>query len=128
MKKVYLSGPITGVPEQNIPMFRRVRDAIERDYVGEVTEVILPHEIPPYDHDGECPEAKDYPSVTGSGHNGYCHLRGDIIDMLQCDTVVMLPGWFESRGANLEHHIATRLRMPVYYWNDTREGLASHGY
>ena len=39
----------------------------------------------------------------------------DIKALVDCDTVLMLPGWLESRGASLERKIAIRLGMLVFY-------------
>lgn len=39
----------------------------------------------------------------------------DIVNMLECETIVMLPGWEESSGAKIEHAIAIRKRKRIYY-------------
>ena len=39
-------------------------------------------------------------------------LRG----LLDCDEIVMLPGWERSRGARLEHLVAVELGMTVTLW------------
>jgi len=40
-------------------------------------------------------------------------LRRDIPYLLQCDAVAVLPGWQNSKGANLEIYIARALEMPI---------------
>lgn len=44
------------------------------------------------------------------------HMRADIALLVTCEAIVMLPGWRQSRGACLEHHIAKRLGMDVIHW------------
>lgn len=40
------------------------------------------------------------------------HLATDILSLLGCDYIVMLPGWKNSRGATLEHEIAVLKNIP----------------
>lgn len=42
-------------------------------------------------------------------------MKRSIKSMLECDEVHLLPGWQESRGAQLERDIAIRLGMNVVY-------------
>lgn len=93
MKRVYISGPMTGKPELNFPAFNKA--AAELRAAG--FDVINPAEI------GEVPglEWADY-------------MRADIRMLMDCDTVATLPDWKKSKGARLEVHIAGELGMTVY--------------
>lgn len=91
MAKVYLSGPMTGLPQLNKPAF----DAAAEFLRGEGHVVFNPAEV----------------SLPGSSWADY--MRVDIIAMLSCEAVYLLPGWEKSRGARLEHHIANELGMRV---------------
>jgi hypothetical protein len=42
-------------------------------------------------------------------------MRADIAQLVTCDSIHMLPGWQNSRGATLEHHIATALGLTVLH-------------
>lgn len=43
------------------------------------------------------------------------HIVKDIADLLQCKAIYMLQGWRESKGARIEHYIATEIGMPIMY-------------
>ena len=45
------------------------------------------------------------------------YLRYDLRMLLDCDAIVMLPGWTKSPGARLEHHVASKLGFKVVYWD-----------
>ena len=96
MKRIYLSGPMTGFPDLNFPAFNRM--AANLRSAGHL--VINPAEI---DHVSD--EWAD------------C-LRLDIIHLMECGSVALLPGWESSKGALLEVHIARALGMPVVNAHD----------
>jgi hypothetical protein len=41
-------------------------------------------------------------------------MRTDIKALCDCDAIVMLYGWHESKGAKLEQHIAQELGMKIF--------------
>ena len=43
------------------------------------------------------------------------HIAKDIADLLQCKAIYMLQGWQDSKGACIEHYIATKIGMPIMY-------------
>lgn len=92
MKRLYLAGPMQGLPEHNFPAFNA--EATRLRELGYT--VVNPAEL----------NEPGTPWVT-------C-MRTDIRMLLLCDAIAMLPGWEKSRGANLEWMIATELGMPVY--------------
>ena len=94
--RVYLSGPMKGYPDNNFRAFhsaaRRLRDC--------GLDVVNPAEI---GVDGD---------ATDPGFYNRC-LRADIRAMMDCDAIVLMRGWQDSNGANLELHIAHRVGMRV---------------
>lgn len=92
MKRIYVSGPMTGIEQLNFPAFNKA--AAELRILG--FEVINPAEINP-DPDADW----------------YACLRADITALMGCDTIAMLPGWEASNGAHLEVHIAHRVGIQV---------------
>ena len=94
MKRIYLSGPMTGIPLDNYPAF--IAAAAELRKQGHV--VTNPAEIKLHDEAGW----EDY-------------MKADIKAMCDCETIALLPGWENSKGANLELHIAHRVGMEVMF-------------
>lgn len=96
MKRVYLSGPMTGIPQFNFPAFHRAAASLRASGY----EVINPAEM----------DAADPAPMTWEQY-----LRRDIQVLVGCDQIALLPGWENSRGAKLEKHIADALGMrPIF--------------
>jgi len=93
MKKMYLSGPMTGIEKYNHDLFHRV--AHEFRSVGFM--VCSPGEF--FDGD-RTKERKEY-------------MRESVKYLLEADTIVLLPGWEKSKGARLEAAIATELELSI---------------
>lgn len=90
MSRTYISGPMTGLPGFNHPAFHAAAAALR----AAGREVFNPAEngLP-----AEAPWAE--------------HMRADIRALMDCDVIHLLPGWWKSRGARLEHYVAIRLGM-----------------
>lgn len=93
MKRIYLAGPMTGTPDNNYPGFA---EAAARLRAFGYT-VVSPHEL----HGGD------------TNREWIWYLRRDLRAMLDCDTIVMLRGWRNSRGAVLERHVAAETGMRI---------------
>lgn len=93
MKRIYISGPMTGLPGLNFGAFHlTARQLRALGY-----EVVNPAE-------------KQSESEELSWEE---YLKQDLQQMLTCDTIALLPGWQASKGAHLELHVAHRLGMTV---------------
>lgn len=98
-KKVYISGPIT----DNDPII--VKRNIENLYKYAQKfrimgfEVINPDELQ-NEEEKKTFEWEDF-------------LKVDLIEMLKCDFVAVLPNWESSRGCNLELFNAVSVKMPI---------------
>lgn len=94
--RVYLSGPMSGIAENNFPEFHRwAKDLRDRGF-----DVVSPAEI------------------EEAGTWEMC-LRADLRELCTCDTIALMPGWENSKGAHLELHIAHRLGMVVMHLAET---------
>lgn len=88
---VYVSGPMTGLPEYNYPAFRVAERLLRR--AGH--EVINP--------------ARGM--VDGWTWTDYA--RRGVQDVCQAQAVALLPGWEASQGAQLEVAVARKLELRV---------------
>ena len=90
--KVYISGPMTGIPDHSYPAFETAR----KQLINDGFTVLCPAEA------GQ---------VNGWTWEQY--LTRDLRMVLDADAVAALPGWENSRGAKLEIHVARELGKPV---------------
>lgn len=93
MKRIYISGPMTGLPGLNFGAFHAA--AAQLRAIG--YDVVNPAEKQSESEDLSWEE----------------YLRQDLRQMLTCDTIALLPGWEASKGAHLELHVAHRVGMTV---------------
>ena len=100
--KIYLAGPMTGLPDLNYPAFHWA--AAQLRALGH--EVLNPAEnpVPP----------------CGSWQ-GYMRLA--LAQLVQCECIALLPGWAESKGALIERKLAQVLGMHIVLYCD----LNTHG-
>ncbi|MDF3821990.1 DUF4406 domain-containing protein [Leptospira sp. 96542] len=90
--KLYIAGPMTGLPDLNFPAFHAQAARLR----AQGHEVVNPAELNP---DPAMPWAE-------------CMLR-DLAALTRCDGVVLLPGWDQSPGAQIERLWAQRLGLSV---------------
>jgi hypothetical protein len=99
----YLAGPMTGLPEFNYPEFhRRARQLRDLGVtVRSPAEIDYREDLHPR---GTLPAGE--------------YLRCGLRLMLTCETLILLPGWGASKGAQLEVHVAVACGMPVHLFDD----------
>jgi group I intron endonuclease len=94
MKKLYLSGAMTGHTDLNFPAFHAEADRLRS--LG--YDVVNPAELNP-DH-------------SASWH---ACLRADLKALLDCDAICLLDGYSKSRGACLELTVALQIGLEIIY-------------
>lgn len=97
MSRIYLAGPMTGLPDFNYPAFNAAAKRLRA--LGH--EVLNPAENP-------AP-----PCGTWEGY-----MRMALRQLVECERIVLLPGWSESRGALIERSLAQALGMDVVHFCD----------
>lgn len=102
--KIYLSGPMTGLPLHNFPAFEAAAARIRA--AGHL--VLSPHEKTLCD--GFDPEL----SEDANGFDLRAALAWDCEALLSCDAVAILPGYEASPGAMMEIALATAMKLIVF--------------
>lgn len=95
MRKVYLSGPMTGIEFHNYPLFNRVAAQLREEGVFVYNPAEFTNDP---EHDFNVREA----------FAAYCKFICE-----EADTVVILPGWHTSAGARVEVALARRLGLQI---------------
>jgi hypothetical protein len=105
---IYIAGPIFGKPNRNETAFREMAAKVEHQLCA---TVLVPLDIAPWEHAGECPPGR---RTDGETHNESCHMRTDLANMLTCDGIALLAGWQNSHGGRAELYVANVAQMSVY--------------
>lgn len=103
MTRLYLSGPMSGIPDFNFPAFNA--EAARLRALGWTVE-----------------NPAENPKVEGDRWELY--MRQAITQMMLCDVIALLPGWGASRGANVEVYLARQLGMLITDASSIRTGGA----
>ncbi len=90
IQRIYLAGPMTGLPEHNFPP----STPKPRAYAASGTRSRTPPSTARF-------RASSGPTTCGS----------DLQKLLTCQATALLPGWMDSKGARLEFTVATNLGM-----------------
>lgn len=116
--KIYLAGPMQGIPEFNFPMFNRVAAQLR----AQGHEVFNPAEKDIERHGGVDISKGN---VNGDIKQAQGEYKFDLRQALCEDTnyiclhaegIVMLPGWENSKGARAEHALANALGLTIMYF------------
>lgn len=100
--KLYLSGPMSGLPNNNFESFDLFKQLIEEQTAYEV--------VSPADLDRKLGYAGG-DTLTGADLRKV--LAQDIEELLSCDAIGLIPGWTESSGARVESHVAKALGLEL---------------
>lgn len=101
---VYLAGPMTGIPDHNAPEFDRCKAQL----INLGFRVVSPMDI-----------------SRGSGQelrsDGHCtpkeyalFMKLDIAELMQCQAIVFMSGYRNSRGCKLEFALGKTLLIPMF--------------
>jgi hypothetical protein len=99
MNRLYLSGPMSNLPDENFPAFNEASAKLR----AAGFTVVNPAEL-----------KVDVTGLTGRAR-WQKFLKADLKALVDCDAIVMLPGWESSEGAELERYVAKKLGIEVAY-------------
>ena len=109
---LYLSGPMSGIPDFNAAAFFRATDMLrEKGYT-----VINPHELPEPDVAG-LSELESWAEYLARDVMLFAKITAPV-------TLVLLPGWEQSRGSLLERAVAKRRGFRIITYGEIlKEGF-----
>jgi len=93
MIRIYIAGPMTGLPGFNYAAFHEAAHALRAE-----------------GHHVENPAENDNPGASWAWY-----MRKAIAQLVTCDQIYLLPGWENSRGARIEADLANKLGMRVVF-------------
>lgn len=96
--KIYLSGPITGIPEHNYPAFAKATEKLR----NKGNEVYSPHEYMP-------PGNPTKEELRGA-FAAYCRFICE-----DAESLYILPNWENSKGVKAEKSLAECLGLKIVY-------------
>ena len=100
MKKIYISGPMKGIPKKNFPLFMRTESIIRKLGHYPLNPAIFP---------------------AGLSYAEYLDLS---MALLKCaDVIFLLPHWTDSLGARTEHAYAMATCIDVCIAMEQLESL-----
>lgn len=94
-RRIYVAGPITGMPELNYPAFHEAAARLR----AKGWHVENPAENPD-------------PHVDASCH-WTAYMRMGLSQVATCHAIYLLPGWQKSKGASLEYMVAQQLGLQI---------------
>lgn len=90
MTRIYIAGPMSGLPLDNYPAFNAETARLRA----------LGYHV-------------ENPAENPRQDSWEAYMRQSIRQMLTCDLVAFLPGWAESRGALLERYVAHQVGLQL---------------
>lgn len=126
IRRIYLAGPMTGIPQMNFPAF----DAAAKDLRARGYDVVSPAELDdPEDRTAALASEDGDINKMGPGRSWGFFLARDvkIIADEGIEAIVCLSDWYESRGARLETFVARLCDIPIFWYVEGKKLLGVWG-
>lgn len=110
--RIYLAGPMTGIPHFNYPAFNSTAAALR----FEGHEVFSPaeHDIAMFGKDISNPDGCAVTATKEHRFDRRAALKADIAWICDhADAIALLPGWEKSTGANAERALGVALGLEI---------------
>ena len=114
MKKVYISGQISGLSQEeyhtNFGLAEAYLESIDHKPVNPLKIMACETE--------ECAPSDSKKEDGSYLHDYGCYMKFDILALLDCDAIMMLPNWENSRGAQVELAVAEACGLEIFWYNN----------
>lgn len=111
-KRVYLAGPMTGIPHFNYPAFHAAASALRAD--GCTVFNPAEHDTEMYGKDISNSDGCAIKAAQEHGFDRRAALKADLTWICEnADAIALLPGWEKSSGANAELALAKALSLEI---------------
>ena len=101
-RRVYIAGPMRGIPEYNFPAFDRASEAAARFGFIPVSPADLDREMG-FNESRDVPTPADLRAM----------IVRDVVELSKCDAIALLPGWERSSGVAVELAVAKFLGLEI---------------
>lgn len=115
-RRIYIAGPMSGIPDYNRPAFYSTAEAFEEGG----WEVFNPadNDVRLFGSHEACDAA-----IEANRNQALRVMLGSDLEWIcsDADAIAMLPGWEKSYGARAEHATAVALGLEIIYISDVTE-------
>lgn len=118
--RYYLSGPMAGQPDHGRALFAHAAAKLADWAYREHHTLVNPYDLSQAAWQREyATRAVPLRSLEAflTTRERTQALRQDLGELLTCGGVILLPGWYRSRGATLEALVAQQIGLPLYFYN-----------
>ena len=110
MDKVYIAGPMRGIPEFNREEFAKAERMLK--WTGK--EVVNPWQLDVDDGMDMSSPSGDTSDIEGFNDESMKDIIRKYVELLiSCDAIFMLNGWEDSKGASAEYAVAQWMGLEV---------------
>jgi hypothetical protein len=118
-KKYYIAGPMRGCAKLNFPLFDRVAALVETLGFEAVNPADIDREYGITDDN--LPESAEESHAFADSIDTKEVAKRDLLAVLECDGIVLLPDWENSNGAKAEKALADWLGLEIFYFDEEKE-------
>ena len=121
-ERVYISGPMTGIPEYNFPEFEKAEAFLR----AQGFEPVSPHRVKPHQFTPAETAMLDIYGVTKERRDWLAYILVDLLELVTCQRIYMLHNWRKSPGANIEFEVANRNHLKIDFQHSEEAVSAKH--
>jgi hypothetical protein len=113
--KIYLAGPMTGIPQFNYPAFHTAAARLRE--LGHTVFNPAESDSPEYQAAAMASPDGAQGSISHLPHSSWGDILAEDVKMISeggVEAIVTLPGWQNSKGARLEVFLGMLCRIPMY--------------